>query len=233
MLYIIEQRKLTHSGGAKMKRIIRWLLPGLLILALAGCAQLFEFNLFKALDLVRLPSAEQLQKMPVTEALDYLEEELGSPSFVDKLSEDPEAKEEISGYLSETMNDPSVPPEEQRRAAVLYADLHLKTTPAEELVNNVANLITGAITTSTFDETGGAEDFFESFIEAIVPPEALSDRELFDQMLEGFQEAWTGYEAFGNSINGDPPPPATGTFEDPFEAGAIISILEAAGISFE
>ncbi len=187
-----------------MKKAILFAAAAFLLVFLGGCAQLFEFNLFSALDGVRLPDKASLEAMPTGEALDYLEEQLSSPKFTDALVNDPDALGDVTAYLDEARGNADTP--EEQRATVLYADLKLKTTGGEEVVNNVTSLLTGDIGNLNFSDQTSVEDFLSSIMGTIIPPDLLDSRAAFDELLTGFQDAWGAYDQLGANLPANPPP---------------------------
>jgi hypothetical protein len=183
-----------------MKRLFWFLLP---LLLLGGCAELFEFNLFRSLDPVPLPTRAELEAISEEEALNYLAEELASPVFMEKLREDGTAFSAVDDYLYASMSG-SPDPESRKLAAVLYADLHLAASGAGEAVNNVASLLSLDLGTVDFADENAILDFLEELLPEIIPPEALASQEAFDAILSGFQDAWVGYALFGTELGADP-----------------------------
>jgi hypothetical protein len=179
-------------------------LPLAVALLLAGCEGLFELNLFSGLQSVQLPDLQALQEMGEDSALDYLEKELASPTFVAALGRDAQALADVRAYLDGLRANTST--DNGKRAAILYAELYLQTTGGARLVNNAAALLLGGIDGAAFQDAGALEGFLESHLAELVPPEALSSKEAFEAMLDGFSEAWNAYDAFGSSLNGDGDP---------------------------
>ena len=175
----------------------------LLLISLSGCAQLFEFNLFRSLDPVPLPTSEELNAMSEDEALGYLQEELASPVFVEKLLEDEATFAAVDGILVTSMTGSS-DADNRKRAAVLYADLHLAGSGAGEAVNDLSQLMNQDVTSLEFSDEAAVIGFLQELLPQIVPPEALASQAAFDALLTGFQEAWAGYLEFAAAL-GDPP----------------------------
>ncbi len=215
-----------------MKKTIAVLIPLILVSLLTSCAELFEFNLFKALDPIKMPDAAMLSEMEdkegVSGVLDYLEAELGSPSFIEKLEEEPGAYSAIEDYLFDHKGNSSTA--DEKRATILYADLNLKTTGGEELVNNsVSALIGGDFSTGSLDTAAEVRAFLLGFLPEVMPASALSSQAAFDEMLQGFVAANAAYDDFGTAL--------PGTIPDEINMGdlvqkAIVSyvIAEAIGV---
>ena len=182
-----------------MKKFVWGFVPLVLVLMLSGCAEMFEFNLFAGLDYVSLPTFAELEDMEDEEAAELLEESLDSPGYVEELVDDPEALADVQQYLDENKGTASTPTEQ--RFTALSADLALKTTGGDEVVNNVGSLI---------DDFGTIADdptnFLGSFLQSVVPEEMMTDQAKFYDMLAGFQSAWTDYDQLGSNLDGDLPP---------------------------
>ena len=116
--------------------------------------------------------------------------------------DDPEALGDVQQFLDENKGTASTPAEQ--RFTTLSADIALKTTGGDELVNNVGSLMDdfGTIADSP-------EDSISSLLQSIVPEEMMSDPSdptKFYDMLAGFQSAWTDYDQLGSNLDGDLPP---------------------------
>lgn len=185
-----------------MKKAAGVLIPLILASLLAGCAELFEFNLFKALDPIKMPDAALLSEMESEEGisgvLDYLEAELGSPSFIEKLEEEPGSYGAIEDYLIDHKGNS----EDGQRATVLLADLYLRTNGGEEFVNNS---VTAAIN-GDFDSLTGqnAADFLEGFLPGLIPDSALSSISAFTDFLDALSAANQEYHVFAASLDINP-----------------------------
>ncbi len=132
-----------------MSRVKALALAAVVALALGGCAPLFEFNLFGGLD---NPPTPTLADYNGAGGLDALGEDLNSPATVDALAADPTLVAEIENYLWSTFigDGGGVENDEDSQAAILYADLALKTSEGEALVNNVVEaLLDGSLTGSS------------------------------------------------------------------------------------
>ncbi|MQY76200.1 MAG: hypothetical protein GH155_01045 [Spirochaeta sp.] len=182
-----------------MKKTSGVLIPLILVSLLTGCAELFEFNLFRALDPIKMPDAAMLSEMEseegVSGVLDYLEAELGSPSFIEKLDEEPGSYDAIEDYLIDHKGNS----EDGQKATLLLADLYLKTSGGEEFVNNS---ITAAIN-GDFDGLTGqnAADFLEGFLSGLIPDSALSSFSAFTDFLDALSAANQEYHDFAASLD--------------------------------
>jgi hypothetical protein len=167
-----------------MPRVKAFALAVTAALALGGCAQLFEFNLFAGLDNPPAPSAADYTGVG---GLDALGEDLNSPATVEALAAQPTVVQEILDDL-EGYWDTGVDNEEDAQAAILYADLALKTSEGEELVNNLVDaVINGTLGGSTVAE----------ILADIVPAAALADVDTFKAMVDALILANDGYLALG------------------------------------
>lgn len=188
---------------------MRRVAPVLLALLLAGCAELFEFNLFQNLDPIRLPDSASLAEMEDEEGiggvLDYLDEELSSDAFITGLQEDPPAAGAVESYLANRMAS-AADPADRLRAAVLYADFNLKMNGGEDLVNrSMAALLDGRFDETDFAAPADVVQLLANLLPSLAQMPAMESEAAFNAMLDGFEEAWSAYEAFEPSYL-DPPP---------------------------
>jgi hypothetical protein len=162
------------------------------LVLLAGCAALFDFNLYKdlGLDPVAAPRASDYAGAG---GLDNLAADLGSPAIIDALSADDAAKADLVTFLDGIMNgDGTVDSPEEQQAAVLLADLELKTTGGEEFVNNIVTVLM-----SPYDPGVPIVDLLAS----IIPPEVANNPPAFTAMIEGLLAANDAYFALGQGID--------------------------------
>jgi hypothetical protein len=158
---------------------------------------MFEFNLFDALDNPPTPTAADYQG---SSGLDRLDEDLDSPAVVDAISSTPGlvdtilssiATEFLGGDPPTSCSGPDAP-----QAAILYADLALKTSEGEELVNNIA-----AVVLDIQNQISGTSTVAE-ILAAIIPPEALASEATFTAMVEALLAANTVYLLLGAYVDG-------------------------------
>jgi hypothetical protein len=179
-------------------------LTGVVLFALAGCSQLFEFNLFSALDNPPTPTAADYQG---SDGLDQLDEDLDSPAVVDAMT--PAVVAEIEQNIWDDYLDDGVTGEEDEQAAILYADLALKTSEGEELVNNVVEaLLDGSLSNSSDIAT---------LLASIIPPEALASEAIFTDMVAALLAANDAYEQLGLYVDGD----NDGLWDNPLPPGSL------------
>ncbi|MCX7028711.1 MAG: hypothetical protein NTU62_01145 [Spirochaetes bacterium] len=176
-----------------MSRVKTLALTMAVLFALAGCAQLFEFNLFGALDTPPVPTAADYEGADGLVDLDKLDEDLDSPAVVDAMTD--EVVAEIEQNIWDDYLDDGVSGEEDQLAAILYADLALKTSGGEELVNNIAEVILEDL----IDGTSTVADILAD----IIPPEALEDPTglTFAAMVNALLTANDAYLLLGASID--------------------------------
>jgi hypothetical protein len=172
-----------------MSRVKTLALATVVIFALSGCAQLFEFNLFRGLDKPPTPTAADYQG---ADGLDKLDEDLDSPAMVDALIESGIVDDILADLYDTYLDTPPLTAGEQQEAAILYADLALKTTEGEDLVNNIVEaLLEGSISGSTIAD----------ILADIIPAEALADENTFTAMVEALLTANDAYLLLGESID--------------------------------
>ena len=107
------------------------------LILLAGCSAFFGFNAFSSLD---KPPPPNLSDYTGAGGLSKLASDLTSKAVVAAMASDPAMVQQLETYLQGVYTGGG--PDAQQ-AAVLYADVNLKTTSGADLVNNVvAALIT-------------------------------------------------------------------------------------------
>ncbi len=179
-----------------MSRVTALALAILASLALVGCAPLFEFNLFAGLDTPPTPTAADYTG---DGGLDTLGQDLDSPATVEALAADPDLVQQIEDDLWDTYigDAGGVENAEDGEAALLYADLALKTSEGETLVNNVVGaLLDGSLAGSSNIGT---------LLASIIPPEALASEATFTAMIDALLTANDAYEALGIWVDGIAP----------------------------
>ncbi len=206
---------------ARAKSIALILLP---LVLLAGCSALFDFNLFKDLGLDKT-AAPTPADYAGAGGLDKLAEDLSSPAVIDALKDDPAAKAALELFLIGQISGPVDQPEEQQ-AAILLADLELKTTSGEEFVNNIVTAMMAPIDTSVK---------VVDLLKSIIPADVAGDKTKFTAMMQGLLIANSSYVSLGKSIDSDPLPDGDGVV-DPGKSlppGANAGdIAQKAGVAF-
>lgn len=177
--------------------------------AVTGCGPMFEFNLFAGID---NPPARTAADYTGAEGLDQLDEDLDSPAMVEALAADPDLVQEILDDLMADYLADGVSGDEDGQAAILYADLALKTTEGEALVNNVVDALLGGGL--------GASSNIGDLIRSIVPAEALATEATFTAMVEALLAANDAYEQLGIYVDGDLPL-GDGYWDNPLPPGSL------------
>ena len=174
---------------ARVKSVALILFP---LLLLAGCSALFDFNLYRdlGLDKTAAPTPSDYQGAG---GLDKLAEDLSSPAVIDALKNDPAAKDALVTFLEGLITLPVDQPEEQQ-AAILLADLELKTTSGEDFVNNIVTAMMAPIDTSVK---------VVDLLKSIIPADVAGDKTKFTAMIAGLLAANDMYYALGQSIDSD------------------------------
>jgi hypothetical protein len=174
---------------ARVKSVALILLP---LLLMAGCSALFDFNLYRDLGLDKT-AAPTPADYAGAGGLDKLAEDLSSPAVIEALKDDPAAKAALELFLIGQISGAVDQPEEQQ-AAILLADLELKTTGGEEFVNNIVTSMMAPIDTS---------QSVVALLQSIVPPEVAGNKAAFTAMISGLLAANEMYLALGQSIDVD------------------------------
>lgn len=151
-------------------------------LFMAGCSAFFDVNLLKGLDKVPAPSASDYQGPG---GLDKLAKDLSSPAVVDALKSDPNATASIVNMLQGIIAGGSTP--DSQTAAILLGDIYLKTTSADQVVNNAIELALDPPTNPTVDQ----------ILKDIIPSSVAADPTLFANMVNGFLAAKGAYAGLG------------------------------------
>jgi hypothetical protein len=189
-------------------------------LSFAGCSALFEFNAFSSLD---VPAAPKLSDYQGSDGLAKLEQDLSSAAVVARLKADPTTTKQIEDYLSATyrittFGDPLTATAEQRTAAALYADLYLKTTSGDQLVNNV---VTTIMTQQAF--SGDITSIFSG----IIPADVIHNQTAFGAMMNGLVEAKSAYQQLGASLAPPGVPPEGMNMGDIAQKAAVAYLMDA------
>ena len=155
-------------------------------LSFAGCSALFEFNAFSSLD---KPAAPKLSDYQGSGGLAKLQQDLSSAAVVAMLKANPATTQQIEGYLAATYLPPA--DAEGQTAAALYADLNLKTTSGDQLINNAV--------TAVISEPSWNGDI-KSILTSIIPSDVIHDKTAFEAMVGGLLAADSAYMQLGTSI---------------------------------
>ena len=177
------------------------------VLLLVGCSAFFDFNLLKGLDKPSAPTASDYQG---SGGLDKLAKDLSSPAIVSALAGDPAATAGIDAYLKSLYGTP-----QEQQAAALDADLNLKTTSGDVLVNNAV----------TFAVSGGASGkTVQQILQEIVPANVASDSTAFTAMVNGLLAAEAAYQVLGATV---PPAPADVNMGDAAQKAVVAYTMDS------
>jgi hypothetical protein len=159
------------------------------LILLAGCSAFFGFNAFSAVD---KPPVPKLSDYTGAGGLSKLASDLTSKAVVAAMASDPTMVQQLETYLQGvyTGGGPNA-----QQAAALYADVNLKTTLGEDLVNNVVAAL------MTTPPTGN----IASVLQSLLPPGATADPATFSAMVIGLLNAEAAYIVLGNSTPLPPP----------------------------
>ncbi len=192
-----------------IKRTAGGLAALLLMLLLSGCNP-FTTNIYSGIDEYRMPDLDD-----VDEVLDAAND----PDFYDNLKDDPKAKQKVLETLEETYNDPDEDEETRQEAAIMAADVHLKTSDTEETLDNFNDLISDAVNGEEIydpDSGDGPEVLFKSLFgdppypvgTSTTSSSYISYKALVVTQLNGFLLAVPALQVYGNNVNaGFPIPP--------------------------
>jgi hypothetical protein len=159
-----------------------------LLLTMAGCSALFDFNAFKALDVPPAPKASDYQGPA---GLTKLAEDLSSAAVVDQFIANPATTAQIELDLLAYISAPLTSLDQKQKAEVLYADLNLKTTSGDDLVNNVVSAL---LSPSAWNGD------IKTIIGGIIPTDVQGSQAAFVAMVNGLLDANTAYDLLGNSL---------------------------------
>ena len=181
----------------------------LLMLLLNGCNP-FTTNIYSGIDKYKMPDLDD-----VDEVLDAAND----PDFYENLKDDPKAKEKVLETLEDTYNDPDEDEETRQVAALMAADVHLKTSDTEDTLDNFNDLISDAANGEEIydsDSGDGPEVLFKSLFgdppypvgTSTTSSSYISYKKLVTTQLNGFLLAIPALQAYGNNVNaGFPIPP--------------------------
>jgi hypothetical protein len=179
----------------------------MILFVFTGCKEFYTFNLFNGLDLVIMPSKEDLEANPTDESIDYLEELIDSDSFLEEIEANPEDLTGIQEYLEEVYTDPEESEENQTSAAVMAAELELSVTGGAELVDNIWVVLPELENLN--DPAATPEENMQNILQSIIPESIITappeeQQPLFMDMIAGLINAAEIYEELGNNIISDP-----------------------------
>ncbi len=194
-------------------------------LVLSGCPNMFTMNLFAGMAGPRKPDVSKLREMSEEDAIQQLSEDATSPRFFENLASDEDqggtAKEDLLKYLGEVYGgDGGTDTPEKKKAALLAADIHLKTTDGDKVVDNVINTVFTLIGGGSAEDDGEHDDGeatdggteedpveqVQDVMKSLFQKEDGSDpsAEDFEKTLNALASAADAYKAFGSSLEQDP-----------------------------
>ncbi len=201
---------------SRMKALVLFIT---IAVVLSGCSAFFTFNAFSGFSTPPTPVAADYEG---SGGLDKLQTDLASPAFVAALTGSPVAGQ-IETYLYSQFSS-GVVSDDQKQAAILYADVYLQTTQGEALVNNVVStLVNGVSGSSTIHD----------LLAAIIPTSALDDPTVFSTMVDALLQSWAAYNDLGAGIDrnsngvldaGEGVPPGTNMGDVAQKAGVAWSV---------
>ena len=160
------------------------------LLVLSGCKAFFDFNAFSSLDKAAVPNPSRYQG---SGGLANLQKDLQSQAIVSALKGDLTTVGTILGNLNTDYGvlTPPPPPKtpDQQAAGILYADLALKSTSGDIVVNNIV----GTLMTNP-------QGNLQTMLQSIVPPVVAADMGKFTNMVNGLLKADSAYQVLGASI---------------------------------
>lgn len=166
---------------------------------LTGCSNFFQANFFSGLDVAPNPTIEDLSGMEKTEALETLNQASDSEEFLQNLEENETKKEEIVTYLNDTFLSTTPTNEAETKlyqeAAVLTAEIQIKTTGGDEVIQNVLSTVVelqGESNTSTITP--------QSIIDKVIPKDQNLTRDEKKELLVGFIEAAAAFDKLGSTL---------------------------------
>lgn len=182
-------------------------------LALTGCSNIYESNIFAGFD--GPPAAADLTDSSAKD----IAEAADSPQFIDELKDDPDAREEIQERLREIYNDPDASEEERKTAAALSATIEIETSDGAAVVNNVVDVFLDEESEGDFSDPG-------SLVKAVFPESVRSDPEALAEQIESFNRAAEAYEAYGTDLTDENQPEGTNSGEVAQRAAVAILIAD-------
>ncbi|OQY35440.1 MAG: hypothetical protein B6241_00620 [Spirochaetaceae bacterium 4572_59] len=183
----------------------------LILFSLAGCNP-FLTNIYSGIDKYKMPDLGD-----VDDIIDSSKDD----AFYDKLEDDPAAKAEVLETLKDAYQDESADDETRQEAALMAADVHLKTSNTEDVMDNFNDLVGDATTMDNddFEEAYNMdtpEGLFKSLFgdppyESGTPaddPARVAYHDIVWVQLEAFILAVEPLESYGLLIKaGAPKPP--------------------------
>jgi hypothetical protein len=180
------------------------------LLSCAGCSALFEFNAFSSLD---KPAAPKLADYQGSGGLAKLKADLSSAAVVAQFKADPATTRLVEDYLATYL--PPVDSDGQV-AAVLYADLYLKTTSGDQLVNNAVAAV--------ISPPSGTD--IKTILSEIIPADVSHDQAAFEAMVDGLVKAKIAYSQLGTSLGPSGVPPEGMNMGDVAQKAVVAYLMD-------
>ena len=181
-----------------MKRLQSLFVPALALLLLSGCAELFEVNLLAAFEPTpEIPTLDALDSQETAAALNSLNQSLQSPKFINQLKANPEQTAVVKSYLKGKFSTAPAPGDTKARqdyqlAAILYADLSVRASRADEAVNRVfGELLSGDV---AFDNAGSVS----GLVRNVLPSQEEGD---VIALISGLLDAHAAYESLSSTLS--------------------------------
>lgn len=184
-----------------MKRTMIIVVSLATVMSMTACSaldSLLSVNIFSPFSGV---SANSIKKASASELVQLSRSE----SFYATLAEDPSLKREAIEKIDEKMGNTPPGNHEYQELAALGANIHLMTTPAGELINNIGGILGGLVSGSG---SGVEENGLETMMNNLLPPSVMDGNGVLNEasfiaMIEGLEAANAYYEDLGNAIGSD------------------------------
>lgn len=210
---------------AKMKRTkTAVLLSAFLVAILMGSCDALFTNQFQAIGLGQV-SAEDLQGADAETLIDASGVNGGqiSQSFIDAVLSDEDTKDNVIAALEAEAG--SSDPAASQAAEVLITEILIQDSGADQILDNVANVITvfqGA--EEGFDPANNPDDM-NSLVDALIPPEVQADPDALAEMINTLYGLSDNFDDLGANLA------ANGGYEDPnMDAGTIAQTAVIAAV---
>jgi hypothetical protein len=175
----------------------------LILLFLLSSCNPFTTNLYSSFDKFQNPDLTD-----VDEILAASDE----PQFYENLANDPDAKAQVLATLSDVYNDPDASEEKRQDAAIMAADVYLKTSDTEEVMSNLNSLVGDAVSGEDVFSGSGDSDGPEVFFRSLFgePPEDIpfaTYKATVVMRLDAFKDSAAPLEAYGETRESGAPIP--------------------------
>lgn len=178
--------------------------------SLTGCLDLLTMNAFGDMDAPPPVDEAQLVEMTDEEVIEEITTQSESQDFYDDLATNPEKKQTVVDQLAEVYdpaNEESTP-EEKQQAALLVADVELKTTGGAQVAEDTIMVVGTLAESFASDDPDAPEPDVDQIISdtittafgSMTDETGAFDDAKFDETIAAFQAAADAYEAFANSL---------------------------------